>query len=802
MTTINATEIRRALRALRARPWFTVGATVSLAFGIGANTTVFTIVNGLVFRPLPYPGAERLVFVRAANQRVGVENGGVSLDELDVIRRNVRSLSGIGAVRESDFNLSVGDRSQRVRGAVVSAVTLRTLGVAPMRGSMLVAADDAPAAPARAIVSERLWRTTLGGSLGSSGGAVRVDGVPFEVIGVMPSGFGFPDQSDLWIPIGAAGATASGPPSSSARAFLLLARLAMGAEPSSARAELRTLGTAMDALRPAPDRGWSLTVTAADAERGENARPAVYLLFALVTSVLLVACANFATLLAARAVAGQRELAIRSALGANRAQLVWHGLVESVVVTVAGVILSILVVAFGSRAVRLSFPVGTLPFWLRFDIDWRVMAYASALAIATVLAFGLGPAVWSARRAPASGLLQGSRSATSNIARGRLSGVLIAGQLAVSMVLVVTASLLAVAVHSMATSPLGYEPDGLVTADIEPRGRRYMADDASRAALYATLASNLRAIPGVEGVSGFDVWGAAPLELASRAASPQRVDGPVYSVLPSYFETLRVRLIAGRSPASDARDDATAAVVNETFARRHWPNESALGRQVRIVRPNSGGQWLTVVGVVDDVRRNPADPEREPHLYVSALHYPPRRLRLVARAAPAAISAAALEHAARNADRDEPIGPPVTMRRQIAEWTAPTRFFGGSLAGFAVVAVMIAITGVVGVVSAAVTARTREFGIRLALGASPAGMVRLAIDRAARVALIGAGTGLIVSLGVARALVTLPFGVERVDGGVVSVAAAVFVFIALAAAWMPARRAGRVEPTIALSHDA
>jgi predicted permease len=795
-------EVRRAARALVARPWFAIGAVVSLAFGIGANTAVFTLVNAIVFRPLPYPAAHQLMFVRVENPRSGVENGAVSLAELDLIRRHARSLAGAGVVRETDFNVTIDERARRVRGAVVSAATLRTLGVVPAQGTMFVAGDDDIAAPARAVVSERFWRVTLGGAVDVLGRSLRIDGVPFEVIGVMPPGFGFPDQSDLWITLGPAASTAARTPSLDTRVFRVVARLTAPAQAPAAREQLRAVSRGADERRPSSERGWRLVAVSAEAERGENARPAVYLLFALVTSVLLVACANLATLVAARATARQRELAIRSALGASRSRLVWHGLGESIILAAAGALLSLVIAAGGVRLVRLAFPVGTLPYWLRFDVDWRVMLYALGLAIVSMLALGLGPAAWSASRAPVAGLMNGSRSVTSSRGSGRLAGALIAGQLAISLVLVVTASLLVVALRSMATSALGYEPDGLVTTDVEPRARRYVADDAARGTLYATLATNVRAIPGVASVTGFELWGNALVELSSGAGSTaRRIDGPVYSVLPGYFETLGVRVITGRSFGGAAEGAAGFAVVNETFARRHWPNESALGRQVRMVRADRGAPWLTVVGVVADVRRNPADLEWEPHVYVSALAFPPRRLRLVARAQPAAITVAALERAARAADPDEPIGPPVTMRAQIAEWTAPSRFFAGSLAGFAVVALIIAVTGVVGVVAGAVVTRTRELGIRMALGATPGEMVRLAVGRAARLSAVGLAVGLLVSLGVARVLVTLPFGVERIDTGVVVAAPLVFAIIALVAAWMPARRAGRIAPTIALSHD-
>ena len=794
-------ELRHALRSLAARPWFTVAAIASLAFGIGANATVFTIVNGVLFRPLPYPDADRLVFVQAENARLGVVRGAVTLAELTRIREGSGSLRGAGVAREGDFNVNDGERPRRVRGAIVSAATLATLGVGPAHGAIFAQVVDAPGIPRRVVVSDHLWRSSLGSGVSPVGRTIRIDGAPFEIIGVMPPAFGFPETADFWIPVGAAAAGGGEPPASS-RAFQLVARLAPGASIEAARAELRTLARALDAERPATDRGWTFSVVAVEAERGENARAAVYLLYGLVTCVLLVACANLASLLIARAVSRRRELAIRSALGASHARLVWHGLAESVVIAVLGGALGLGLGVLGARIVRVAFPADTLPFWLRFEIDWRVIGYSLGLSAATTLAFGLVPALWSARRAPAAGLLSASRSATSGRARATFGGALIAGQVAVSLVLLVTASLLAVSLLAMRRADLGYEPAGLVTTDIEPRGARYAADDARRA-LYTALGTNVRGIPGVSGVTGFDVWGGAPVELATVGnAAVRRVDATLYAVMPTYFETMRIRLAAGRPiSASDMVGAELVAVVNEAFVRRHWPDGNAIGRQVRVVSRKPGGAWVTIVGVSADVRRNPADLELEPHIYVSAVQFPPRRLRLVARTQLVLVTATALERAARSADPDEALGPLLTMDQQIAVWTAPARFFSLSLSGFAVVALLIAAAGLYGVVAGSVASRTREFGIRLALGATPRHVVRLAVGRGARLALLGAAVGLVGAVAVARVVVTLPFGVERADGRVVAGASLALVTIVLLAAYAPARRAARVEPVVALGDE-
>jgi predicted permease len=773
-----------------------------LAFGIGANATVFTIVNALLFRPLPYREAGRLVSARAENQRLGITRTGVTLADLESIRGRVPSLRGAGVVREGDFNITGGDRPRRVRGAVVSAGTLGTLGVLPARGSSFNADDDRPGAPRRVIVSDGLWRSALGSPPTMSTATLRIDGEQFQIVGVMPAGFRFPEQADLWLPVGSAAATGVRAPDSDARLYQLIARLAPGASIATARSEVASVARTLDAQRPAAQRGWTITTISADAERGENARPAVYLLFALVTAVLLVACANLASLLTVRAAGRRRELAIRSALGATHARLVWHGMSESVVLAAAGAALAVVVATVGVRAVRLAFPVDTLPFWLQFGVDARVLVYTLGLSLATTLAFGLVPALWSARRAPAAGSVHGSRSATDGADRGRLGGALVAGQVAVSLVLVVTASLLGAALRSMGTADLGYAPAGLLTTDFEPHSRRYAADDARRT-LYVALTENLRAVPGVRAVTAFDLC-AAPIEIARVPGTPpQPGDTPLYAVLPDYFETLRVRVVAGRPVVADDRSGSPEiAVVNETFARRHWPNESALGQRVRVAAGQREKAWLTVVGVVADVRRNPADLEREPHLYVAALQFPPRRLQLIVRTGTTPLAAGALIDAARAANPDEPLGPVLTMDEQIGVWTAPSRFFATSLTGFAVVAMLIAAAGVYGVVSGGVATRTREFGIRLALGATPGRVVRMAVRRGARLSAIGAGVGLAGAVGVSQVLGSLPFGVEHVNVAIVGVAALGLVAIALMAAYVPARRAGRVDPVVALSDDA
>jgi predicted permease len=475
-----------------------------------------------------------------------------------------------------------------------------------------------------------------------------------------------------------------------------------------------------------------------------------------------------------------------------------------VILAAGGGLLAMVVAVVGVRVARLAFPTDTLPFWLRFEIDWRVLAYSLGLAAATACTAGLFPAMRAARQAPAFGLASSSsRSATHSTQRGRLGAVLVAGQVAVSLVLLVAAALLGAALGSMRTQDLGYDPRGLLATDIEPRTARY-ADGGVRRTYFLSLAEQLRAIPGVEAVSGFDLWGGAPIDVGRENGSPvRRVEAPIYTVMPAYFETLRIRVRAGRALGErDGVGAPPAAVVNETFARRFWPDEQAVGKRVRVTGAADAAQWLTVVGVVNDVRRNPADLEWEPHLYLPASQFPPRRVQLVVRTGSASIPNRALTNAAKAADPDEPLGPILTMDQQIGVWTAPTRFFATSLGGFAAVALLTAIAGVYGVVSGGVTARTREFGIRLALGATPRHIVGIAVRRGARLAGLGAAVGLIGGVGVAQVLIALPFGVERVDPRLVAVAAAALVLVALLAAYGPARRAGRLQPTVALGDDA
>ena len=791
-------ELRRAVRALIARPSFFIAAIASLAFGIGANVTVFTIVNALLLRPLPYEASDRLLFIRSQNPRLHVSQGSVSLAELDAIRGDARSLVGAGVFREADFNIG-GEQPRRIRGTVVSASVLPTLGVSPARGHGFADRDDRSGAPPRVLISDNVWRAALGGRDDVVGSTIRIDGMAFEIVGVMPVGFQVPERSDIWLPLGAAASSGFGAVSSSARVFQVVARLSQAASLSNARAELATLAAGLEFNRSAADRGWTLSAISAEQERGESARPAVYLLFSLVTAVLLVACANLASLLIARAVGRHRELAIRGALGASRVQLIWHGLAESIVLAGAGGVGALVVAVLGVRATRLAFPAGTLPFWLRFELDGGVLAYALGLSLVTALAFGLAPALWAARRAPVSGLLYGSRSATGTLRQRRLTGALVAGQVAVALVLLVSASVLGAALVAMRTASLGYEPAGLITADLEPRGRRYVDADGRRA-LFENVRDNIARVSGVTGVSAFDLWGNAALDVGTSGA-PRRVESPIYSVLTGYFETMHAPIAAGRSiQMSDRTGAQLVAVVNETFAAKQWPNESAIGKPIKIVDGGAGDRWLTVVGVAGDIRRNPADLEREPHLYISASQLPPRRLRFIVRhqipVAPDALSKATLA-----VDADEVMGPTLTMNQQIAEWTAPSRFFARSLGAFALVALLIAAVGIYGVVSGAVAARTREFGIRRALGATAGNVVRLAVDRGAKLALFGAAVGLVGALAVSRLLTTLPFGVERVNASVVSGAVAVLVAIALAAVYVPARRAGRVEPTVALSEE-
>jgi predicted permease len=813
MTTL-LQDLRYGLRGLRRSPGFTLAAVLTLALGMGANTAVFSIAEAVLLRPLPYPDAGRLVRVWALDPRTG--GGRDNLNPLDFAdyRRQARSFSAIAGMAPRRFVVAgdAGDAEpERVRGARVSGGFFRVLGVRAALGRTLLPADEAPGAPEVAVLSHELWRRRFHADPGLIDRAVVLDDAPVVVAGVLPAGFRAPALAGRGTAIGRDEAPQIYRPlrieetmGRGGHWLIALGRLAPGVPARAAQTEMDALARGLD--REHPDHpgkeGWGVRLQdLRDALVGDTRAP-LLLLTASVWLLLLIACVNVANLLLVRAAARRHEMAVRVALGAGLPRLVRQALTESALLAALGAAAG-LALAWAALRLLPRLAPGTLPRLDEVGLDPRALAYAGGLAALTGLLFGLLPALRAARARVAPGLRAGGRS---GLAR-RLPAALVVGELALALVLLVGAGLLLVSFGRLLAVDPGFRPRNVLTVEVELPETRY-PEPFQAAAFFQALAERTAKLPGVESAAAVDIlpfsggyncnsFAAEGVDAALVAAVPC---AEYRAVTPGFFHTLGIDLVAGRDFASTdgaGKSVAPVAIINETLARALWPGRSPLGRTITLgfeeERPH------TVIGVARDVRQQSLAAQAAPEVYVSTLQHPASAMTLVLRARrdPAAL-AAPVRAAVRGLDRQLPVGRAVTMEELLADSVAQPRLRTGLLFLFAALSLALAAVGVSGVITAAVERRRQEIGVRMALGADRAAVLRLIVGQTLAYTAVGLALGLGASLAAARLLAGLLFGVSAAHPPVFLVSGALLALVALAAGYLPAERASRMEPGVAL----
>jgi predicted permease len=798
-------DLRFAARALARSPGFVLAAVLCLGLGLGANATVFSMVNALVVRPLPYGESERLVAVVHGNAAQGVARGDLSLGAaLDVAERS-RTLAGVAAVDTRLVTLTGVDRPEALWAATVSGAYFDVLRVRPLAGRVLRAEESRPGAAPVVVLGERLWRERFGADPGVVGRAVALDGAPHTVVGVVPDAAGMSgDRERLFVPL-----THERDPARRGRqAYAVVARLAPGATVGAARAELRAIGARLAAEHPDTDRGWTVDALPLREHLVPGDVAAVFaVMLGAVGFVLLIAAANVANLLLARTAGRARELAVRSALGATRLRVLRLVVLEGVLVALAGGVLAVGVAAASMRALRDAVPVA-YPAWLAFEVDWRVLAYALALAACTGVLFALVPAVRAVRRAAAPALRDGGRGASAG--GRRLRDGLVVAELALSLVLLAGAGLMAKSMQRLQSTDPGFQPAGVLAARLRLGGPAYDAP-AARAALLDRAAERLRVLPGVAAVSATS---AAPLGGTNQTsrfavegrevARDEQPSAETRAVRAGYFAALRVPLVRGRDfTDAEARDTAArVVVVNETMAARWWPGRDPLGMRVSFGGGGADAPWRTVVGVARDVRQRGLGRAAEEQVYLPYASFGGRDVTLLVRAGddPGALAPAVRRELAA-LDAGLPVPEAETMRAVVHRSLWLQRLYGALFGAFAGAAVLLAVVGVYGVIAYALAQRVRELGVRLALGARPRDVAALLLRDGARLAALGLGAGLPLALLVTGALRAALHGVSPRDPAVLVGVTALLGAATLLASWVPARRAARVDPIVALRQD-
>jgi predicted permease len=815
-----ASELRHALRLLRRSPGFAAGAVLTLSLGIGAATAVFTVVNVLLLRPLPYRDPDRLVRITVDLDGRQARDAGIAAPELFDLAQRADVFEQVSGLFPINVNLSGTDEPERIEGQLVSVNYFALLGAHAQIGRVFAPEDYHPGIAERAVISDALWVRRFGRDPNVIGRKVRLDNDMYEIIGVMPPGFEHPGRSlegrtDMWAPAGYR-ANPFGPPMRG-RFFLsgALARLAPGVSVRQAQALLDLYAKDMRVALPQDypaSLGWHARAIPLRDDLVGDTRPALAVLMGAVALVLLIACANVANLLLARAAARQREFAIRRALGAGYGRLFAQLCVESAVLACAAGLLALLFTAWSVDAMAALIPASVTPV-SPISIDSTVAAFAVIVAMGSVLVFGIVPALYAARPDPQATLRETATHTTSSPARQRMRTLLAVAQCALALVLLVGAVLLVRTFQQLNDVPLGFRSDDILTVRIwmpqpnEPSTGPYFRHD-QRLPFIRAVTDRVLALPGVESMG----W-TTRVPLQARAPlQPFLIDGrpleernvsttEVFFVSPTYFDVLGIPLHRGRMFSdSDSDKAAPVTLVNEAFVRRYFSGEDPVGRRIRPGGPASTAAWRTIVGVVGDVRTAAIDRAPEPQAYVATTQFSSLAMAMVikTRGGDAATLGEAVRAEVRRVDPEMPVFGVETVDHIVAKSTGQRRFAATLLLLFSAFALALACVGLYAVIAYLVTQRTHEFGIRMALGAGRADVLRIVLGYGSRIALAGVAVGIVAAVPLARALQTLLYGVSPTDTLTFAAVALALAVVALAACYLPARRATRINPIEAL----
>src|SRR5262245_12609664 len=815
-------DLRYGSRTLMKNPGFTVVAALTLALGIGANTAIFSVVNAVLLEPLPYPEARQLALISENFSQRGLNRILVSAPEYLDYRDRSRSFSQVAAYRRQSFTLTGAGEAEMLRGTVCSTNLFETLGVRPALGRPFLPGEDRPGGNQVVALSHGLWQRRFGADPRVVGQKLTLNDNAVEVVGVMPPGFQFPPLTELWSPIAFTNemlGQREGP-----RNLNVLARLKPESDLPAAQAEMNILARQLQEQYPEAypaATGWSVTVTSLREYIVGDVRTALWTLLGAVGFVLLIACANVANLLLARAAARERELAIRAALGAGRARIARQLLTESLMLALAGGALGLLIAWYGVKAL-LALNPDALPPTATVRIDGTALAFTALVSLLTGVGFGLAPAIGAAKPDLIGVLKESGRGVRAG--RYGLRGGLVVMEIALSLMLVIGAGLLIRSFMRVRAVDPGFATENVLTMSFALPQTKY-PERHQVANFYQEVLQRVESEPGVEAaglIAGLPLSGSSSTWGFTTEAKPQPALEEVLEatnrvVSPGYFGALKIPLNRGRDfTSADNENSPGVVIINETLASRFWPNEDALGKRIKLASAEPqrtwDGLWLTIIGVVGDVRADGLENEVRPEMYLSYLQNPwrglpsrpymtlvERTMSIVARGAaePAGLTAA-LRQAVAAVDKNQPVMVVATLENLLAASLAERRFNLSLLGVFAAVALALAAIGLYGVMSYSVSQRTAEIGLRMALGAQESGVLRLVIGQGMKLALAGVLIGLGGAVALTRWLETLLFGVSATDPLTFALIALLLTLVALLACYVPARRATKVDPMTAL----
>ncbi len=793
-------DLRFSWRAIRARPGFALSVVLCIALGIGINTAMFSLAHAMLLRPLPYAEPDRLVMVEQLHTGEGRILDSQSLPNFADLAVASRTLSPVAAFRVATANITEGDEPTGVDAGMVTPRFFDVLGVPPIAGRTFTADDARSGAAPTVVIGYELWQQRFGGEVSAVGRTLAIEGVPRTIIGIMGERFAFTnDVEQLWLPVDPNVANAQ----RGRFTHNVVGRLAPDVTIAQADAELRGIATRLASEYPEANADRSMQVRGLQADRlPPDIRTTVLVMLGAVGFVLLVACANVANLLLSRGVARSYEMAIRISLGASRGRLVRQLLTESVMLALFGAMLGVVIAYAGLEATLAALPF-QLPGFLLPSIDVPVLVYTAVVAVGSGIVFGIAPALQAGRLDPQAVLKDGGRASSGGRDRARLRSLLVTAQLAFSFVLLTGAALMAKSFLRLQQVEPGFDSSGVLAVKVYASGERF-ADASRRATAFDQIYESLAALPGVREVgatpyaplSGYNNSGTFATEDLPRPEG-QRSTVEVRHVLGDYFSTLRVRLHAGRHFTLAEGLDTTSAVVivSEGLARRHWPDVNPLGRRLTV----GDNRWLTVIAIAPDVRHQRLNEPPVDQLYLPYADGGGRTLTFLVRTDGDPVSLAGA--ARRTVVGVDPALAPLeadAMTAVVHRSLWQQRVFGGMFGTFAFAALLLAGIGLYGVIAYAASQRGPEIGIRVALGARPADIRRLVLDHGARLIGISIATGMVLAVALTRVMASILYGVSTMDVAVLASVTVALGGIAVVATWLPAQRAARVDPAVAL----
>jgi putative ABC transport system permease protein len=802
-------DLRHAVRCLLKSPGFTIVAVLTLAIGIGANTAIFSVVNAVLLKPLPLPEPDRLVRVYELDEG---RPWTVSPPNFVDLRRESSAFEEMAAYTGTAAALTGVGEAKRILGSVVTAGFFRVLATAPMLGRTISAADTVAGQDRVVVLSHGLWQRQFAEDPGMVGRAVQLEGREHTVIGVMPPGFEYPAGAELWAPLAFSEEDLT--TQRGAHYLEAIARLAPGVTVDEASAQVAAIAGVLELRYPDSNTGSSaMAVGLRDALVGD-VRPALLTLLGAVGLVLLIACANVANLLLARTAGRKRELAVRSAMGADRGRLVRYVLTESVLLALAGGVAGLLLAGLGLKLL-LMLPVDEVPRLETAEVDMAVLGFAAAVSMLTGVLFGLLPAFKAGSALDLTGALKsGGAAITADRAGGRTRSALVVAEMALAVLLLVGAGLLLKSFIELQRVDPGFNPRGVLTFNMPLPNSRYPEPQQARA-FFAELDQRIEALPGVESAAG--VFG-LPLSGFNYTISVEKQDGgPAYEnpgeerytqvriITPDYFRTMEIPLLAGRAlQESDRAGTQPVVVVNESAAKLLWPDDEPLGHSFELGTRLGGDARVggTVVGVVADIRHHGPGEESLPEIFAAHGQFPVDFMSITVRTSvPPESLVGPIREQLRIIDSELPMDQVRTMEQRVAESVAQPRFYMLLLSVFAGAALFLAAIGIYGVMAYAVRNRVNEIGVRRALGARTGEVLRMVVGRAMTLAVGGLAAGLLAAFALTRVLSGLLYGVSPTDPLTFAGVAVLLALVALLASFLPARRAAQVDPVVALREE-